>query len=126
MSTALRTLVGVRAVAAHRALRRPATPAELAKRMISGYRVTPTIALISDAIADAVSNPDRRYIISTPPRTGKSVLTSGRDGVCAGEQPGRDDHPAVVLGLACRGALTSCASVDRGSRRRAWSCAVDG
>ncbi|UXA10760.1 terminase family protein [Mycobacterium sp. SMC-8] len=76
MSTALRTLVGIRALAAHRARRRPTTPAELAKRMIPGYRITPTIALISDAIADAVANPDRRYIISTPPRTGKSVLTS--------------------------------------------------
>ena len=44
--------------------------------MIPGYRITPTIALLSDAIADAVTNPDRRYVISTPPRTGKSVLTS--------------------------------------------------
>ncbi|OBI78918.1 hypothetical protein A5664_17085 [Mycolicibacterium fortuitum] len=77
MSTAvLRTLVGARAVASRRAQRRPSTPAELAKRVLPGYRVTPTIALISDAIADAVHNPDRRYIISTPPRTGKSVLTS--------------------------------------------------
>ncbi|QZA15226.1 hypothetical protein H5U41_16675 [Mycolicibacterium holsaticum DSM 44478 = JCM 12374] len=48
----------------------------MAKRIVPGYRITPTIALISDAIADAVTNPDRRYIISTPPRTGKSVLTS--------------------------------------------------
>lgn len=44
--------------------------------MIPNYRITPTIALISDAISDAVANPDRRYIISTPPRTGKSVLVS--------------------------------------------------
>lgn len=72
----MRRLVAVRAVAARRALRRPDTPAQLAKRIIHGYRITPTIALISDAIADAVANPDRRYIISTPPRTGKSVLTS--------------------------------------------------
>lgn len=70
------TLVGARALAAQRSRRRPGSPAELAKRMIPNYRITPTIALISDAIADAVANPDRRYIISTPPRTGKSVLTS--------------------------------------------------
>ncbi len=76
MSAALRTLVWARALATARSRRRPVSPAELAKRMIPGYKVTPTIALISDAIADAVVNPDRRYIISTPPRTGKSVLTS--------------------------------------------------
>ncbi|MGU3501890.1 terminase large subunit domain-containing protein [Mycobacterium sp. C31M] len=77
MRTALtHKLVAARAVATHRAQRRPQSPAELAKRMIPNYRVTPTIALISDAIEDAVTNPDRRYIISTPPRTGKSVLVS--------------------------------------------------
>lgn len=72
----VRTLVGAHALEAVRARRRPASPVELARRIIPGYRITPTIALISDAIADAVTNPDRRYIISTPPRTGKSVLTS--------------------------------------------------
>ncbi|WP_082695074.1 terminase large subunit domain-containing protein [Mycobacterium lehmannii] len=76
MSTALRTLVAVLGLTAQRARRRPTSPAELAKRIIPEYRITPTIALISDAIADAVTNPDRRYIISTPPRTGKSVLVS--------------------------------------------------
>ena len=69
-------LVTARAIAAKRAGHRPPSPAELAKRIIPGYRITPTIALISDALADAIENPDRRYIISTPPRTGKSVLVS--------------------------------------------------
>lgn len=41
-----------------------------------GYRVTPTIALISDAMTEAVTRPEQRVIISTPPRTGKSVLIS--------------------------------------------------
>jgi hypothetical protein len=59
----------------HRGRRRPATPAELAKRVFSDYRVTPTLALISDALVD-IENPNRRYIVSTPPRTGKSVLFS--------------------------------------------------
>ena len=44
--------------------------------MIPSYRVTPTIKLISDALHDAITNPDRRYILSCPPRTGKSVLVS--------------------------------------------------
>ena len=63
-------------MAAVRARRRPASPAELAARLIPGYVVTPTIKLISDALADAIAHPDRRYIISCPPRTGKSVLVS--------------------------------------------------
>lgn len=76
MTAPVKTLVAARALAAQRDRHPPSTPAELGKRIIRGYRVTPTVALISDAIADAVSNPDRRYVISTPPRTGKSVLVS--------------------------------------------------
>jgi hypothetical protein len=72
----VQNLVSTRAGRAVRARRRPATPAELAARILPSYRVTPTIALISDALAEAVSEPDRRVIISTPPRTGKSVLAS--------------------------------------------------
>ena len=52
------------------------TPAALAQRIIPGYRITPTVALISDAPAEAVNEPDRRVIITTPPRTGKSVQVS--------------------------------------------------
>ncbi len=69
-------LVAARAAQAVRARRRPETPAELAARIVPGYRVTPAIALISDALAEAVAEPDQRVIISTPPRTGKSVLAS--------------------------------------------------
>lgn len=72
----IRCLVGARALQAVAARRRPQTPAELAQRLIPGYRVTPTIRLISDALADAIANPDRRYIISSPPRSGKSLLAS--------------------------------------------------
>lgn len=74
MTTA--TLVGARALRAVRNRRRPASPAQLAQRMIPNYRITPTLALISDALVDAVENPNRRYIITCPPRTGKSVLVS--------------------------------------------------
>jgi hypothetical protein len=61
---------------ARRAQIRPSTPAELARRLLPGYRSTPTIETISDVLADAISQPNRRVIISCPPRTGKSVITS--------------------------------------------------
>jgi hypothetical protein len=72
----IRRLVAARALQAVAARRRPRTPAELAQRLIPGYRVTPTIRLISDVLADAIANPDRRYVLSTPPRSGKSLLAS--------------------------------------------------
>lgn len=75
-TTALRPLVAAIALGAQRAGRQPASPAELAKRVFGDYTVTPTLALISDVLVDAIENPNRRYIISTPPRTGKSVLVS--------------------------------------------------
>ncbi|SON63375.1 hypothetical protein MSIMFI_04905 [Mycobacterium simulans] len=77
MTMVVRALTAARAVAAQRALRRPATPAELAKRVFPDfYTVTPTLALISDVLVDAIENSGRRTVISTPPRTGKSVLVS--------------------------------------------------
>jgi hypothetical protein len=72
----IRTLAAVRSVAARRTELRPTTPAELAARLIPGYTVTPTLKLLSDVLADAITGPKRRVIISTPPRTGKSVLVS--------------------------------------------------
>ncbi|WP_020109602.1 terminase large subunit domain-containing protein [Nocardia sp. 348MFTsu5.1] len=75
-SRAAMTLVAARALAVARQRRRPATPAELAARLVPEYRITPAIALIGDALADAIRHPDRRLIITTPPRTGKSVLVS--------------------------------------------------
>ncbi|MBM4536277.1 hypothetical protein GS433_17970 [Rhodococcus hoagii] len=76
MTAPVRTLAAVRAVRAARERHRPETPADLARRMVPGYRVTPTIALISAALHDAITNPGRRYIITTPPREGKSTLVS--------------------------------------------------
>jgi hypothetical protein len=72
----VRTLVACRGLAATRARRRPRSPAELAKRLIPNYTVSPTIALISDALHRAVTLPDQRICISAPPRTGKSALVS--------------------------------------------------
>ncbi|MCV7377937.1 hypothetical protein H7K38_04630 [Mycobacterium alsense] len=70
------TLAAARAGRAVRARRRPETPAQLARRLIPNYKVTPTIQLISDALMTAITAPDQRFIISCPPRSGKSVLIS--------------------------------------------------
>ena len=76
MNDPARTLVDVMALSVARGRCRPASPAALAKRVIPGYRIVPTVALISDVLLDAITQPDRRYIISTPPRSGKSLLAS--------------------------------------------------
>lgn len=75
-TTAVRTLVAARAVAGWRARQKPSSPVQLAKRVFEDYTITPTLALISDVLVDALENPNRRYIVSCPPRTGKSVLVS--------------------------------------------------
>lgn len=72
----MRVLVAAREIRSQRQLRRPRTPAELGQRLIPGYVVTPTIALLSEILRDAVENRDRRVVISTPPREGKSTLVS--------------------------------------------------
>ncbi|GAA1462690.1 terminase large subunit domain-containing protein [Williamsia maris] len=69
-------VTAARAISVARGRHSPVTPAELARRIIPGYVVTPAIALISDVLREAISQSDGRYIISTPPRTGKSVLAS--------------------------------------------------
>ena len=76
MTTPVRSLIAAEALARQRSQRRPASPAELAQRVIPNYRRTATVEIISDAIADAIDGPERRYIITTPPRSGKSVLCS--------------------------------------------------
>ena len=74
--SAIATITGARALSAAQTRERPASPAELAARVIPGYRVTPTIAMLDHELARAVAEPDARLILTTPPRTGKSVLTS--------------------------------------------------
>ncbi len=64
------------AVAAARLRRLPDTPAELARQLDPKFRVTPTIRLLSDIAVRAVTTPDQRDIVNTPPRTGKSRLLS--------------------------------------------------
>lgn len=70
------SLTAARAVLAARGRQRPASPAELARRLIPGYQITPTIRLISDELVRAVETPNARVILTMPPRTGKSVLVS--------------------------------------------------
>lgn len=74
--TDLTALVAARAVRAARDRQRPATPAELGRRIIPGYRITPTVAMISDALADAITGSDRRVIITVPPRESKSTTVA--------------------------------------------------
>lgn len=73
---AVRTLVAARELAARREQSKPSTPSELARRVLPAYRCTPAIEVISDALTKAITQPDQRIVITTPPRTGKSVLTS--------------------------------------------------
>jgi hypothetical protein len=72
----VRTLVGCGGLTAARARVRPRSPAQLAQRLIKGWRPSPTLVLISDALHRAVTIPDQRICISAPPRTGKSALVS--------------------------------------------------
>lgn len=72
----VRLLLAARWLAARRAARLPASPIGLAQRLIPGYRVTPALALLSDELERAVTEPEVRLLITTPPRTGKSKLTS--------------------------------------------------
>ena len=76
MTLTARALVDVLALSAARRRCRPSSPAALAKRLIPDYRIVPTVALISDVLLDAITQPDRRYVLSTPPRSGKSLLAS--------------------------------------------------
>ncbi|MBU8824134.1 terminase large subunit domain-containing protein [Mycolicibacterium goodii] len=71
---AVRLLSAVRCLAARRALRRPSSPAELARRLDPKFNVTPTIRLLSDIAVRWVTEPDQRDVVNTPPRTGKSEL----------------------------------------------------
>jgi len=70
------TLVAARALSARRARHRPSSPAELGKRILPSYRITPAVALISDALLEAIVEPDRRLIITVPPRESKSTTVA--------------------------------------------------
>jgi hypothetical protein len=69
-------LIAAEALQRARGRVKPSTPAALAVRILNDFKVLPTTALISDVILDAIVNADRRYVLSTPPRLGKSQLAS--------------------------------------------------
>ena len=69
-------LIDTAALAAARRRQRPANPAALARRIIRGYRLTPTTALIGFAVAEAIRTPDARLIICAPPRESKSTTVA--------------------------------------------------
>ena len=66
-------LAAARVQRACRGRQKLTSPAELARRIVRNYRITPAIELISDVISDAISQPGRRYVITTPPRTALST-----------------------------------------------------
>jgi hypothetical protein len=73
---AARELIDLSALSDARARCRPATPAALARRIIPRYRVTPAVSLIGDTVADAITERDRRLIITVPPRESKSTTVA--------------------------------------------------
>lgn len=74
MTGTVSSITAAKAITAARARRRPASPAELARRLDPKFVVTPTIRLLSDIAVRAVEQPDQRDVVTTPPRTGKSQL----------------------------------------------------
>jgi hypothetical protein len=59
-----------------RARRVPTTPADLGRRAVRGYRVTPAVALVSAEVDRAIRTPDDRIIICMPPRESKSTTAA--------------------------------------------------
>lgn len=76
MSASVTTLAAVRAVGAQRARRRPASPAQLARRLDPRFVLTPAVCVLSDLAVRSVTEPDQRDVATMPPRTGKSRLLS--------------------------------------------------
>ncbi|WP_019969753.1 terminase large subunit domain-containing protein [Mycobacterium sp. 141] len=72
--SAVASIAAARAIAAARDRQKPASPADLARRLDPKFVITPTIRLLSDIAVRTVEQPDQRDIVTTPPRTGKSRL----------------------------------------------------
>ncbi|MEB3020888.1 terminase large subunit domain-containing protein [[Mycobacterium] crassicus] len=72
-----RALIDLDALAASRRRQRPTTPTALGRRLLgTRYRTTPAVALIGAAVADAISQPDARLIVTVPPREAKSTTVA--------------------------------------------------
>ncbi len=72
----IQSLVAAGAVDVSRQRHRPQSPAELAQRLIPGYKVTPAVQLMSEALGDVITGTDKRLIVTVSPREGKSTLVS--------------------------------------------------
>ncbi|KXO88739.1 hypothetical protein AXK56_10500 [Tsukamurella pulmonis] len=71
-----RTLIAARALRTARRRVPAPGPAQLARRLDPSYRIVPATALLSDLAVRSIREEDRRDIVSTPPRAGKSRLLS--------------------------------------------------
>lgn len=74
-------LIDLTALSAARARTRPTTPTALGRRLVgTRYRTTPTVAMIGQAFAEAVKQPDGRLIISgVPPREAQLTTVAVQD-----------------------------------------------
>ena len=72
-----RDLIDLAALAASRLRRVPSTPHELGARLDPArYRITPSVAVVGNAVAEAIREPDARLIITMPPRESKSTTAA--------------------------------------------------
>lgn len=69
-------LIDFSALSAALKRQRPGNPAALARRYIRGYRLTPTSALIGQAVANAIRRRDGRLILCAPPRESKTLTAA--------------------------------------------------
>jgi hypothetical protein len=75
--TAARALAEAEHIAQLRARRMPTTPTALGRRLMgTRYRTTPTVAMIGQAFAETIEQPDGRLIVSVPPREAKSTTVA--------------------------------------------------
>ncbi|CAN5223611.1 hypothetical protein BH11ACT6_BH11ACT6_05160 [soil metagenome] len=74
--TAVTTLASARGLSTARGRRRPESLAQFAARLDPRFNITPTIALIGDALDEALRTPDSKLALSLPPRSGKSRMVS--------------------------------------------------
>lgn len=70
-------LLDLDALAAARRRDRAATPAALGRRLLGErYRTTPAVALVGQAVAEAIGEPDARLIVTMPPGEAKSTTVA--------------------------------------------------
>lgn len=72
-----RDLIDLAALSASRLRRVPTAPHELGARLDPAhYRITPAAAMVGNAVAEAIAEPDARLIVTMPPRESKSTTAA--------------------------------------------------